>query len=65
MIPIPPKPPTLAPIPPIHRMACPRSMGAMRRMGCPRTPTTALDAKSLPRAKPKGAEVMGNIKKLL
>jgi hypothetical protein len=51
------QPPMIYRIPPIHRMACPCGMGAMRRMGCPRTPTTTLDAES--------AEVLENIKALL
>ena len=47
----------IAPIPPIHRMARLSGMGAMRRMGCSRTPNVALAAES--------AEVLGNIKALL
>jgi hypothetical protein len=51
-----PQPPMIYHIPPIHRMACPHGMGAMRRRGCPR-PNAALDAES--------AAVLGNIKALL
>ena len=54
-----PQPPTIARIPPIHRMAGPfaeRDVGAMRRMGYPR-PATARDVES--------AEVLDNIKALL
>lgn len=50
------QPPKIAPIPPIHRMARLRGMGAMRLMGCPQ-PTAALDAER--------AEVLGNIKQAL
>lgn len=52
-----PQLPTMHRITPIRRMACPHGMGAMRLMGCSRTPNAALDAAS--------AEVLGNIKALL
>ena len=50
-----PQLPTIAPILPIHRMACACGMGVVRLMG--HRPTAALDAES--------AEVLGNIKALL
>lgn len=49
-----PQPPTMHPIPPIRRMVCVRSMGAMRLMGG--QTTAALDAESV--------EVLANIKAL-